>query len=290
MNCQQCGFQLDPQQVAQTGRCPRCGAGIALQPPVAAGAYAQGLAAPANAPVQPMGAYPPPPVQPAYGAPPVPGMLPQGYPGGMLPPPRQKKTGLIAVISAVVVLVLLGGTLLALGFAGKGPLSSLGNISSQTTTSQTPAATPTPSIPAGFQVYTSQGHLYRVAYPSDWSQQVDKSDPEEVEFTGPDDQVALTDDFIPGSGVTPASYTQVICSVASGGASDNIQPTQVTIAGKTWTKMECVSADGTTHTVAEAVSYQGRIAGLLFSSKQASFAQDQAQFFSVMERTFAFLS
>jgi hypothetical protein len=29
---------------------------------------------------------------------------------------------------------------------------------------------------------------------------------------------------------------------------------------------------------------------LLFSSASASFAQDQAQFFSVMERTFTFLS
>jgi hypothetical protein len=221
-------------------------------------------------------------------------MLPQGYPGGMMsPPPQKKKTGLLAVISAVVVVVLVAGSLLALGLGGKGPFSSLGHPSSQTTqttNAKTPAATATSTIPTGFEKYTSQGHLYSVAYPSAWEKSVDNSDPEEVEFAGPGNQIALTDDFTPNSGVTPVTYTTAVCSVVSGGASDNIQPTQVTIAGQSWTRMECDSSDGTTHTVVEAVSYKGNIASLLFSSDKATFAQNQTQFFSVMERTFTFLN
>lgn len=282
MNCQQCGLPLDPQQIAQTGRCPRCGAAVAIQQPVAANAYAP-----------PSRAYPPVSAQPGYGAPPMPGMLPQGYPGGVMPPPQKKKTGLVAVISAVVVVVLVAGSLLALGLGGKGPLSSLGHPSAQTTqttNAKTPAATATSTTPSGFQVYTSQGHLYSIAYPSDWDKSVDDTDPEEVEFVGPANQIALTDDFTPNSGVTPATYTVTICSVVGGSASDNTQPTQVTLAGQSWTRMECNSSDGTTHTVVEAVSYKGNIASLLFSSDAASFAQNQTQFFSVMERTFAFLN
>src|SRR5689334_11394007 len=104
MNCQQCGLSLDPQHVAQTGHCPRCGAAVAVQQPVAANAYAQVPAGAPNAPIQPLG-YPP--AQPAYGPPPAFGMLPQGYPGGMQPAtPPKKKTGLIAVVSMVVVVVL----------------------------------------------------------------------------------------------------------------------------------------------------------------------------------------
>ncbi len=280
MNCQQCGLPLDPQQIAQTGQCPRCGAAVAVQQPIAVNVY-----------TAPPGAYPPVSAQPGYGAPPVSGMPPQGYPGGMMPPPPQKKkTGLIAVISAVVVVVVVMGSLLALGLGGKGPLSSLGHSSSPTTNSSTPAATATSTIPAGFKVYTSQGHLYNVAVPSDWTQSVDDSDPEEVEFTGPANQEAITDDFTPESGVTPESYTTTICGVVTGFSSDTPQPTQVTIAGQSWTRVECDSSDGATHVVVEAVSYKGNIASFLFSSDASSFAQNQTQFFSVMERTFAFLN
>ena len=76
--------------------------------------------------------------------------------------------------------------------------------------------------------------------------------------------------------------------IVGGGASTG--PTPVTIGGQSWTKMDCESADGTTHTLVEAVSYKGKIYDLLFSSDQASFEQNRTQFFSVMEQTFTFLS
>ena len=212
-----------------------------------------------------------------------------GYPGGMAhPPPQKSKTALLAILSAVVVLVLLGGTLLALGFNGKGPLSTLGHPSSPTTVSKTPAATSTSSLPADFQVYTSPGHLYRVSYPAAWSATQDQSDPEQETFQGPANQSALVDDFTPDAGVTPETAVTNVCTIFGGGASTG--PTQTTIAGQSWTKMECESADGTTQTLVEAVSYQGKIYDLLFSSDQASFAQNQTQYFSVMEQSFTFLS
>ena len=217
----------------------------------------------------------------------------QGYPGGMAPPPPQKnKPVLLVVLSAVVVLVLLGGTLLALGFGGKGPLSTLGHPSSPTTVSKTPAATPaatsTSSLPADFQVYTSPGHLYRVSYPAAWSATQDESDPEQETFQGPANQTALVDDFAPNAGATPETAVTNVCTIVGGGASSG--PTQVTIGGQSWTKMECESADGTTQTLVEAVSYQGKLYDLLFSSDQASFALNQAQFFSGIEQSFTFLS
>lgn len=233
------------------------------------------------------------PAQPGLGAPPPAfGMQAQVYPGGMAPPPSQKKKpALLAVLSAVVLLVLLGGTLLALGFGGKGPLSALGHPSSPTTVSKTPVATPaatsTSSLPAGFQVYTSPGHLYRVSYPAAWSASQDQSDPEQETFQGPANQSALVDDFAPDAGVTPETAVTNVCTIFGGGASTG--PTQTTIAGQSWTRMECESADGTTQTLVEAVSYQGKIYDLLFSSDQASFAQNQAQFFSIMEQSFTFL-
>ena len=195
----------------------------------------------------------------------------------------------MAVISAVVVVVVLvAGTLLALGFGGKGPLSALGPTSSQTTNAHTPAATPTTTIPAGFQVYTSPGKLYRVAYPAAWTLSTDPSDAESETFAGPANQGAVVDDFAPEAGATPETAVTNVCTIVGGGPSTG--PTPVTIGGQRWTKMDCESADGTTHTLVEAVSYKGKIYDLLFSSDQASFEQNRTQFFSVMEQTFTFLS
>jgi hypothetical protein len=102
-------------------------------------------------------------------------------------------------------------------------------------------------------------------------------------------QVALTDDFVPNEGVTPESYITTICAIV-GDSSTNPEPTQVTIGGQSWTKMECESLDGSSHTVVEAVTYKDKMVSLLFSSDAASFAQDQSKYFSIMEQTFTFLS
>ena len=106
MNCQQCGFPLDPQQIAQTGRCPRCSNPVTLRAPVQYTTSSKRLCPTvgrsAHAQASPLGAYPSAPAQPPSGAappvqpgsgtpPPAFGVPAQGYPGGMLPPPPQKK-------------------------------------------------------------------------------------------------------------------------------------------------------------------------------------------------------
>lgn len=445
MQCQNCGLPLDPQQVAQTGRCPRCGNPVALasqgyapqQPAFQSGpsAGAGGAvsddesptirvrpqapaasepapppAAPASpvdpyaatqrspqpsappqgsnpadfytpvqlsqppgaasgpsaqppafnpppggtdpyAPAAGVGAPPPPPPpqqaygaapgfsgpgQPSYGGPPQqsygappqggfggpgqpptygsaptfggpgqpppygvpqgfsgPGQPPMpGFPGGpMAPPPKKSRTGLIVGILIAVLLIGGLGSLAALGFAGKGPLSSLGPkpttaATAAATSTTAPTATSTSGAPAGFQQFTSSDNSFSLAYPGDWQQQ-DASSGTGGRFVGPNQQLFLVA-HLSFTG-DPAAFDNGFCG-SSGFGGTASTPQTVTIGGQSWTQEECDNASGTEHAVVEAVSYKNNLYYIAYTSDKASFDQNRTSFFSPMEQSFQFLS
>jgi hypothetical protein len=149
---------------------------------------------------QPPAGYPapgyPPSGQPPYSYP-APGYSPSGQPppagypptypqADFAPPPStppKGSNGLIIglVIAAVVVVLALGGTLVALGKSGSGPLGAVFATATPAAT-PTPTVTPTPTIPpsptpiptpvapSGFTNFTSGDGAYALVYPSSWSE------------------------------------------------------------------------------------------------------------------------
>ncbi len=108
------------------------------------------------------------------------GAAPQAYasaPAPVTATPQKSNSGLvIGLISAIVVIVLLvaGVGLFALGKNGQGPLASLGPTATPTITptptfTPTPTATPVPTVPppaSGFATFTAADGSYGFNYPS----------------------------------------------------------------------------------------------------------------------------
>ncbi len=318
MQCQTCGLNLDPQQVAQTGRCPRCGTPVAPGAPSgASGAYGSvptygqaptvGGPPPTYGPPPVAGGPPPdatfstiapppqqswggPPPQPGYGAPPQPGYggPPQpGYgapPPGYGAPPKKRNTGLIVIISVIVLIVLAGGTVGAIALLGKKGNTTT-NQGSGTPTATSILPTPTqPAVPTGFQTYT--GSDFSIAYPADWQKSNDTSGGSGVAFIGP-----TGEDFtIVNLGASPLSPADIADAFCMGVGSTTAGPTTVTIGGQQWTREECANSDGTVKAVAEAIIHNGQGYLIGYASPTATFDSDQTQYFTPMEQSFTFLS
>jgi hypothetical protein len=220
-----------------------------------------------------------------------------GFPGGpMAPPAKKSRTGLIVGILIAVLIVGGLGSLAALGFAGKGPLKSLGATptpaaTATATATATPAATPTPNIPAGFQQFTSDDNAFTIAYPSDWQQSAAPSG-SGAQFTSSTGQVFFAFDSADTGGSSPADLDSAFCQGTNGdggfGGTPSA-PTAVTIGGQSWTQEECDNSSGTLHAVAEAISYKGKIFFIAYASSKATFDQDKTQFYQPMEQSFQFL-
>jgi hypothetical protein len=124
---------------------------------------------------RPVSNYGPPP----FGAPPTgfsgpmhqpsppsaPGYAGQSAPGTIVKaPPANKRPGLIALVSAIALVVLLGGTLLTLGLTKSGPFAPPASANRQTTPTSA-------SIPAGFKLFTNGNDHFSIIYPSGWDTQ-----------------------------------------------------------------------------------------------------------------------
>jgi serine/threonine protein kinase len=239
-----------------------------------------------------------PPAQPPFGGPPpgfsasmnrhttapaptypAPGM--PGAPGR--PAPRSKKAGFLALVSAVALVVLLGGILLALGLTRTGPFAPPG-ANHQATPTPTPT---TPTIPAGFKLYTNSDHSFSIIYPNGWSLKpaLTVSGTGE-QFTGPASQTVEVTNGGPNQPANTGPNDDAFCVVF--GATTNPHTT-VTIAGQQWTREECDGYGGT-HAIVETVVYKGNLYLLSYASPKDSFNSNRSQYFTPMEQSFKFLT
>ncbi len=192
---------------------------------------------------------------------------------------RRRKLGLIALLVLIVLGVALSAGLVALGLGGKGPFASLGKH-------PTPTATATPSAPPGFLLYTNLDHSFKLIYPKTWKKSASDSGVG-VKFDGPANQTFQVEND--GANQSdPAVADTTFCLILSGNPGS---PHNVIVAGQRWTQEACDSLSflGNVHAVIEAISYKGNIYLLSYSSDQTTFGQDDARYFSLMEKSFTFL-
>jgi hypothetical protein len=286
-------------------------------PPVGAGSYSAppaesfGVSRPTGAFYPPPGA---PPSQPGWSAPTsgfiappqggqsmppyAPSYSPPGFPGGPgTPAPRKNQTALIAIMAALVLIVVLGGSLVALGANGKGPLAGLGGQPTPTaqaspTATPTPTATSTPSAPPGYKRYTNVANTFSIDYPVGW-QETKFSEGDGAQFEGPLIQIVIVTDFGALGGGDPKVFDDAFCEGSNGSGGFGGKPTspvQVTIGGQSWTQEECDNSDHTLHAAVEAVIYNGHLYVLAYTSAKPAFSLNKSQYFAPMEQSFKFLT
>ncbi len=207
------------------------------------------------------------------------------------PQPKKSRTGLIVGILIAVLIIGGLGSVAALGFAGKGPLKSLGSTPTPAATATpkatpTSPATPTPNIPPGFQAFTSADNSFSLAYPGDW-QKSDATQGTGGQFIGPQQQLFLVARLACAG--SPTDFDNGFCG-SSGFGGTGSTPQNVTVGGQSWTQEECDNSDGSGHAVVESVVYKGGFYYIAYVSDAASFAQNKTSFFTPMEQTFQFLT
>jgi serine/threonine protein kinase len=264
--------QYGQQPPANVVTSPRSGFGPTPTSPQSFGAPPAGFSGSMNRPALPQPA-------PAY---PVP-----GYPGAPAQPsPTKKKNGLIALISAIVLVALVGGILLTLGLTKTGPFAPPG-----VTQQATPTPTPTPtasSIPAGFKLFTNRDKSFSIIYPQSWSSKSALS-PNGVgeEFDGPANQIVQAVNGGQNNASNTGSNVDAFCVVYGGLPQGH---STVTIDGQKWTREECDSFGSVSHAVVEAVVYKGNLYLLSYAAPKNSFSSDRTKYFTPMEQSFTFLT
>ncbi len=220
--------------------------------------------------------------QPPMSAP-APGYTAPAMPGAPIKPATgSTKNGLIALVSAIVLVALLGGILLTLGLTRSGPFASA---------SANHQATPTPTsapIPAGFKLYIHKDHSFSIIYPGSWSlgpaATVSGSG---EQFTGPAHQTVQI--VHGGSTQTSDLGTSVDAFCLTFALTTNAHTT-VTLAGQQWTREECNNATLGIHAIVEAAAYKGTLYLLSYASPTSAFNNNRSQYFTPMEQSFKFLT
>ncbi len=197
----------------------------------------------------------------------------------MMPPPRKSKTGLIVVVSIILLVVIAGGVITAIALTSKKTTSNTpGNPGNS------PTATPTQGIPAGFTQFT--GADFSIAYPSSWTKSGDSQGSGGQDFTGPTGQTfQISVDPHGSEGEIPVLLS-TFCSILG---NSKVTPTTVTIGGQQWQQADC-GESSSLHTVIEAVFYKGKLFQISYGSLAQTFDNDKTQYFAVMEQSFAFLT
>jgi len=212
------------------------------------------------------------PTAPGFGAGPG-----AGAPGK--PAPWQNKRSLIALISIVALVVLLGASLLTLGLTHTGPFAA--------PVAQDQATPTAASIPPGFKLYTNSDHSFRLIYPDSWSMKASLNlSGTGVQFNGPSSLVALATNGGSSQPGNDGPNADAFCATFGG----TINPrTTVTIAGQKWTQEQCDSFASVSHALVETIIYKGDLYLLSFAAPPDTFANNLKQYFTPMENSFTFL-
>jgi hypothetical protein len=200
----------------------------------------------------------------------------------MMPPPKKGKGGLIAIISIIVVVVIVGGVVAALALSGK--KSNTGtNTGNNPSATPTTAATPTASVPSGFQKFT--GTAFSLNYPSGWTAKAASSSDGE-DFNGPSGQIFQVLIQPNGDQAQIPTFLDTLCSIFGKPIGS---PTTVTIGGQQWQQETC-GDNGTPVGTVEATVHQGQLFSIDYFSLATDFASDKTQYYGPMEQSFAFTS
>ncbi len=211
-------------------------------------------------------------------------------PGGpVTPPPRKGKVGLIVLI-VVIVIVLIGAGVTAAVIVGNSnsnasPTPTPNTGSNNPSTSPTSAVTPTTSVPAGFKQFSNS--QFSISYPETWTASASSDNSEQ--FTGPTGQVFQVNISPHATSGQESLFNSTFCSILGGSSSETQTPTAITISGQQWQQLDCGEHNGL-HAVVESVAYKDNLYSLAYVSSTITFANDKAQFYSVMEQSFAFAS
>ena len=228
-----------------------------------------------------------------------------GYPsagpdrGMPQPPKKRRRVGLIAAMSALVVLALLGG-----GYLGRSKILALLHRGGATTTTAPGFATytpgPTPTALANYNLYVSTRSLYAVQYPAAWNiqnknynsssgydyvdtfQQVDP--PAEVGIESAQafntvSDTAIIDGEVIGAKQGGMSLTQIGSDVT------------VTIGGERWTRRDYAgkTSNGVSlHMAILAGHHAGRAYAIVLTAATADFVKEDAGVFKTILSTFRF--
>lgn len=221
---------------------------------------------------------------------------PQGLsgppPGEPFAPPKKSKSGLIVLLSVVLLVVLVGGIVGVIAFSGKHSAANTGpNQASGTPTATSVPPTPTqPAAQAGFMRFRNS--KLSIIYPSGWMVQPDSSGKGSVGFVGPSQffQVAINQvNNIPGGNSDPAVVDSRFCQSVGMQQGPPPTPTTVTVGGQQWTQEDC-GVNQSAHTVVESTLYQNNLYSIFYTSLGGTFDSDRTQFFMPMEQSFMFLS
>lgn len=242
------------------------------------------------------------PVTPGYGMPGYtpPGMPGLGYPlGPMEPTPQQKRSnkGLIFGTIGGVALVVLIAVFALVALAPR--VTNTMRIG--TTSTNTPAPTATPTIPANFKVYTDASKVYELVVPQSWT----NSSLGSTNKVGIQTWTSLgSSGNALGNTVFQVEYTKQqsdlqslddeILKALSGTVSSKKGPTSVTIGGQSWMQESGDSAsDGLIHNghiVVQATNHGGYMLVITYAADSSNFSIINSQDFQPMVNSFTFLS
>ncbi|GEM_PF-805190 len=224
----------------------------------------------------------------------APGYSPPGTPGqpGAPVPPQRRNGPLIAILSIIALVVLLGGGALVF-FSAKGSPGQSNSPTQVPTATALPTATATPSAPPGYKVFTNTTMTFSIDYPVDWSEvKAPSGTGDGTEFLGTANQIFIVTD-IGASSADPTILDDAFCEGANGNGGFGGKPTapkQVMIDGQSWTQEECTNTSNGEHAAVETVIYKGHVYLIAYASLIASFASNRSQYFTPMEQTFKFLT
>jgi hypothetical protein len=221
------------------------------------------------------------------------------------PARRSRRPWLVGGIVAAVVVLL---TCAILGVLIEVAGARLGSATATPTLPTTPTVAPTPTVaaPAGFTGYKDPSGLYTLAYPTGWTK-VDGSSGAGIATPvagGSGFGLVLFGDSTTGSALgveyLQLSYPNGMAAfddsglkgfAGTGKLTNRKGPTQVTIAGETWTQESADTTQGgeTEHLVVDGVNHGAYTVAIFYAASSASFASVDSASFQTMVSTFTFL-
>jgi len=165
------------------------------------------------------------------------------------------------------------------------------------TPTSTPSLSPTPTIQAGFTLYSSPDGIYRIAYPSNWEivyKHLSDGTPQAtIRSLDSADAVMIQPSF---SALTPDQYSSTMSNLLKNFAATNMQiasnTDSVTIGTNTWTSITATAnANGASYQfVLYGLDHNGNTAIVLTSAPDSNAGNVDAQYFQPMLQSFSFQS
>ena len=296
IQCPRCGYTYSAAD-RSANACPNCG-----QPTLPPDSATPTITTPTIATDSAFFVTPPPPG--ASQQPVQPGVTPgPDSPPGQAPrnDHRRRLLTIVAALLAAVALIAIVGALAASAGSKKA-------IATATATTRATARPTSPSLPAGYTLYTDESGLYAIGYPHDWSiTPVNDARFSISEFAQPNlgatmeiERVSLLGTPLSAATAQPL-FTRVFQGFAQTLASGNVAGSQsgvsqVKLAGNTWLEeggditYTVGGEQMSTHVVVDIISHHGQaVLVARIASVGGDYSALNTQYFAPMLETFRFL-